>query len=334
MSGREDGTDMADPDAVASVRSMKQDGGESEGECLNDVTPRQSAAPGARSRSLRSPTLDAAQHSSSTVSNDALAAMRGYHIRITLSPHAGPSSATTSTSYKQASLSGSPSSAPQPFVPTSLFQPLPSHPPRFSTRRNTLSVHSSSLDRSPSEPARKDCRLGPLRIDWVDFSDMDVSGAAFIKVGSGKERERSSSQRKGASFAPSPLRNHTNAPCAPGEPATATFVPAHSKSGTTTLPEGVVHIFRDYLASADGSTKGQTYASAVSNPPAPQQQEPPPGESHHRVESDDVTLAVLAVPSWMTPSDFLAFVAPAADGMSHLRMIRSVSIGRSVSRSS
>jgi BRCA1-associated protein len=41
-------------------------------------------------------------------------------------------------------------------------------------------------------------------------------------------------------------------------------------------------------------------------------------------ESDGVTLAVLAVPSWMTPSDFLGFVAPAVDGMAHLRIIRSV----------
>lgn len=37
---------------------------------------------------------------------------------------------------------------------------------------------------------------------------------------------------------------------------------------------------------------------------------------------DGIMLAVLAVPSWMTPSDFLAFVAPAAEGMAHLRMIR------------
>ena len=35
-------------------------------------------------------------------------------------------------------------------------------------------------------------------------------------------------------------------------------------------------------------------------------------------------MGVLAVPSWMTPSDFLTFVAPAADGMAHLRLIRCV----------
>ena len=42
-------------------------------------------------------------------------------------------------------------------------------------------------------------------------------------------------------------------------------------------------------------------------------------------DSDGYMLGVLAVPSWMTPSDFLAFVAPAQEGMAHLRMIRCVS---------
>jgi BRCA1-associated protein len=43
-------------------------------------------------------------------------------------------------------------------------------------------------------------------------------------------------------------------------------------------------------------------------------------------DSDGYMVGVLAVPSWMTPSDFLAFVAPAQDGMAHLRMIRYVSL--------
>lgn len=41
-------------------------------------------------------------------------------------------------------------------------------------------------------------------------------------------------------------------------------------------------------------------------------------------DSDGYMVGVLAVPSWMTPSDFLAFVAPAQEGMAHLRMIRYV----------
>ena len=42
-------------------------------------------------------------------------------------------------------------------------------------------------------------------------------------------------------------------------------------------------------------------------------------------DSDGYMIGVLAVPSWMTPSDFLAFVAPALEDMAHLRMIRCVS---------
>ncbi|KAF5355263.1 hypothetical protein D9758_006045 [Tetrapyrgos nigripes] len=76
--------------------------------------------------------------------------------------------------------------------------------------------------------------------------------------------------------------------------AVAEFIP---NSGSTNLPDGVVRVFRD---SENTSTSG-----AVDRPIV-----------------DGVVLGVLAVPSWMTPSDFLAFVAPAAESISHLRMIR------------
>lgn len=69
------------------------------------------------------------------------------------------------------------------------------------------------------------------------------------------------------------------------------------------MPEGTVHVFRD---SANKPSLTDLEAVASSLP----------------VDTDGVMLAVLAVPSWMTPSDFLAFVAPAVDGMAHLRIIR------------
>lgn len=37
---------------------------------------------------------------------------------------------------------------------------------------------------------------------------------------------------------------------------------------------------------------------------------------------DGTTLAVLAVPSYMTPVDFMTFMAPASESVAHLRMIR------------
>lgn len=101
-----------------------------------------------------------------------------------------------------------------------------------------------------------------------------------------------------------------------GEPATASFIPSRSKSGSTNLPEGIVHIYRE--------VPNATYAEAASAPPSSSQ---PitiavPGKQLQSSEAEGVLIGVLAVPSWMTPSDFLSFVAPAAEGMAHLRMIR------------
>ncbi|KIY48133.1 zf-UBP-domain-containing protein [Fistulina hepatica ATCC 64428] len=119
----------------------------------------------------------------------------------------------------------------------------------------------------------KDYRFGPLRVDWTDMT----MESAFQ---SGKARQG---------------------------PPTATFVSnPNTTSGSSNLPEGVIHIYRD---SPDPDVE-QTVANY------------PPDSG--------VMLAVLAVPPWMTPSDFLAFVSPAAQGISHLRMIRDSSPNRSI----
>ncbi|KDR80572.1 hypothetical protein GALMADRAFT_240888 [Galerina marginata CBS 339.88] len=165
------------------------------------------------------------------------------------------------------------------FIPASLFQPLPSHSKKSSQRRNTLS----------GPPAQtKDYRFGPITIDWIDFDHMG-------SILHSKDKDRA----KG--------------------PAEATFVPhTRSKSGTTNLPEGTVHVFRD------GSSK-----------PTPEELEAKVAqmsltEGMADDDSDGIMLGVLAVPSWMTPSDFLEFVAPAVDGIGHLRIIRDFAPNRSM----
>ncbi|TCD71864.1 hypothetical protein EIP91_003207 [Steccherinum ochraceum] len=103
-------------------------------------------------------------------------------------------------------------------------------------------------------------------------------------------------------------------------PAAASFLQIREKSGSTNLPEGVVHIYRtpsdSQPQSPQPSASAQTTSISV----------PPISGGAENADDDDpsggVLLAVLAVPPWMTPSDFLAFVAPAAEGMAHLRMIR------------
>ena len=79
--------------------------------------------------------------------------------------------------------------------------------------------------------------------------------------------------------------------------------------GSTNLPEGVVHILREPPSRTDNEATDGSLAG---------------GETNTELGVDDNTLAVLAVPSWMTPSDFLSFVEPAAEGIVHLRMIRCV----------
>lgn len=85
------------------------------------------------------------------------------------------------------------------------------------------------------------------------------------------------------------------------------------KSGSTNLPEGVVHVFRS-SSSRPSEEELLNHEAASSNKP-----------SLNTTSDGGVMLGILAVPSWMTPSDLLAFVAPAAEGISHLRIIRFVS---------
>ncbi|KAK7056240.1 hypothetical protein VNI00_002792 [Paramarasmius palmivorus] len=92
-------------------------------------------------------------------------------------------------------------------------------------------------------------------------------------------------------------------------PAVASFIKTNdgSSSGSFNLPDGVVHVYRE----SSGALNEETASSDTS-------------------ARDGTVLGVLAVPPWMTPSDFLAFVAPAAEGISHLRIIRDSMPNRSI----
>nr|GAT42956.1 predicted protein [Mycena chlorophos] len=89
------------------------------------------------------------------------------------------------------------------------------------------------------------------------------------------------------------------------EPAMAAFVP--TETGSTNIPFGIVHLFREGVMQ---SPKKAVIADAP--------------------DRDGIMLGVLAVPAWMTPADFLAFVSPASDGITHLRIIRDTIPNRSM----
>ncbi|KAG6850780.1 hypothetical protein H0H93_008818 [Arthromyces matolae] len=164
------------------------------------------------------------------------------------------------------------------FIPSRLFQHLPAHKSRKARPNKSYNSHSGSS-------ASKDYRFGPIQIDWVDFEDMS-------KMPYSQENGRGNGRGT----------------------VQGTFVPnTRTKSGSTNLPEGTVHLFRE---SANKHTS--------------QELEDRPLPSPNIEESDEVMLGVLAVPSYMTPSDFLTFVAPAMEGMAHLRLIRDSVPNRSI----
>ncbi|KAG2122106.1 hypothetical protein DEU56DRAFT_873656 [Suillus clintonianus] len=162
------------------------------------------------------------------------------------------------------------------FTPKALFQSLPLHRPKPTARRNAL-----------FNPAHKDYRFGPIRLDWIDFE----SANSVMYAGKEKQAGRG--------------------------PSTAEFIPnATTRSGSTNLPEGTVHVYRQCNERRQNGTDEANEPSAAS--------------ASESVPEDGCTLGVLAVPAWMTPSDFLAFVAPAAEGMAHLRLIRDSVPNRSI----
>ncbi|TFK18981.1 zf-UBP-domain-containing protein [Coprinopsis marcescibilis] len=168
----------------------------------------------------------------------------------------------------------------QTFLPASLFQHLPDHSHQKTRERNESHIKES-----------KDYRLGLIAVDWMDF-----------------EQTASTSSLPGSS------------PRSTRGPAEGAFIPStRHKSGSTNLPEGVVHIFRETeskpsLEELEAKTQSLRLQA---------------GETTSE-GSDGVLLAVLAVPSYMTPSDFLAFVSPVADDLAHLRIIRDFAPNRSI----
>jgi hypothetical protein len=105
------------------------------------------------------------------------ALMPGYHIQIVLNPE---NSARTSHQPH-----------PDSFIPASLFQALPSHSPRSTLlRRDTL-----------SRPIlNEDYRIGPIRVDWIDFEQM-----SSILHGGKKVKEHGRGAKLHLQFVPSLL---------------------------------------------------------------------------------------------------------------------------------
>lgn len=185
---------------------------------------------------------------------------------------------------------------------TNIFTTLPSHPPLTIFQDKGEAERSLPQQEGPKSKAKEtqsteglaggtyqhlDWRFGKIAVQSIDMDSNQTPDTPTTPV-HGKK--------------PSP-----SAPLPGGSAAKAHFIPSESKN--TEFGYGVVHLYRDVY-----ETPG------LYNP----KQNPITGEDGEPEAEDALTtIAILAVPSYMTPSDFMGFVGEETrDTVSHFRMIR------------
>ena len=190
----------------------------------------------------------------------------------------------------------------------------------FSGSQGELQTHSKE---HTAELAVRDWRFGPVRVESLDMGPLrDRASSTSIMAGltqvmnSGAREAMPSA--KGINAGP---RSHTTK--ARFEPLDAGVADGTGLKNTE-LGWGIVHLYRD-----GEKTPGLGAASAISQTPARVhkdgmgiQQSAAKAELESEGQLDTTILCIPAVPSYMTPSDFLGWVGEKTrEEVSHFRMV-------------
>ncbi|KIO26479.1 hypothetical protein M407DRAFT_234894 [Tulasnella calospora MUT 4182] len=222
-------------------------------------------------------------------------------------------------------------------VPSNIFDVLPSHTPQshhyedrydawrsewvFQHRRKESSATSSGKQPATTRVAESDWRHGPISIEWFDNPRRKNRGKKPPLKESMAAAAQASSSSGGARGEPS---NGSKA----GKEKTgivASWEPNPDITfGTANLPEGIIRIFRDTVDQSNAKTsKSEEHQISSST----HQKQPVQG---FHADGEGTTLAVLAIPFFMTPADFLGFLGSAEDQITHIRIIRDGSPSRTI----
>jgi len=184
--------------------------------------------------------------------------------------------------------------------------------------------------------AKEDWRLGEIQVDWVDFTrekaiDQDEYQRANMpsEPSSGRKKGSTKANVPGASVKPE-RKKKTDPDSLSLQPLLAHFpgpnpLDSSVAQGTSQVGRGVVHLFRHappahLIASLESHPVGE--GSGSGNGSCGQQV----GKdewSGERAEGEDGSLiAILAVPAWMRPADFLEFIGGWGTCLEGVRMIR------------
>lgn len=217
-----------------------------------------------------------------------------------------------------------------------------------------IAIHPSEDTSEIEEPA-EDWRLGEINVDWVDFTreksvdrpaDMQsdthpLATPASSSSASARRKGERESQRSvpgsGAGTSPTPAERKKRAPGS-SDPDSLSLQPllAHFPGpnpldssvaqGVSSVGRGVVHLFRHappahLIASLESHPVGEGSGSTARAAGGGSKDE----WSGDRAEGEDGSLiAILAVPAWMRPADFLEFIGGWGTCLEGVRMIRCV----------
>ena len=185
----------------------------------------------------------------------------------------------------------------------------------------------------------QDCnKIGDIEVDWVDFTrekstDMPHQSSPDMAKASPRKKQGGGRAVPGSSrlvsIPTSPAKRDAQHMATPNDlslqPLLGHFpgpnpLATISASGTTSVGRGVVHLFRHapppmLIASLDAHPIGESSTSAGKG-----------GDwAGDKAEGEDGSLiAILAVPAWMRPADFLEFIGGWATCLEGVRMIRCV----------
>ncbi|CAG8742072.1 14875_t:CDS:2, partial [Acaulospora morrowiae] len=206
------------------------------------------------------------------------------------------------------------------------------------SKRKSVASTSTAISSSASVLDKThDFRFGGIEVEWFDNCEENMNGdqkeqniGSYANAVKGGQNETLNSDNTLSTQSSNVLPPHD-----PSSSQTSTrtnkqktkssndkltnspagkFVPL--KSGTTNLSCGILHLYRDpkeILPPNDNQESGLALSVEA---------EEKQDESLSVLGNDDTILAVLAVPSYLSASDFLGFVAPVQRFVSHFRFIR------------
>lgn len=216
-----------------------------------------------------------------------------------------------------------------------------------------IAIHPTEEDAELSSPA-EDWRLGDINVDWVDFTreksvdqrnDMPPnshSASTSTAPVNGSARRKGAGQRHVPGSGSPIAGERKSRPSAASDPDSLSLQPllAHFPGpnpldssvakGVSAVGRGVVHLFRHappahLIASLESHPIGEGSGSGAGSSGRGVGGVSKDEWSGDRAEGEDGSLiAILAVPAWMRPADFLEFIGGWSTCLEGVRMIRSV----------